>query len=1096
MNRLIVDNNAGAQTFILGGSDVEVVGTANAETLQILDGIDVSGTVGAGDRVELSGNLADYTITQSGPTGLILTDGSGDKVTVNVNAAGSVAFADGSVPVDNNAGTISVDAVDVGDGNTLDQTKVTVDGTDKSSVPGVGGGTPELPTFSLSLDSTSVTEGNTTNPTVTATVTRSVTTGSATINISTSDGTAVAGQDYTAVNQNLVFADGEASKTVNITITAETIRELDETFTVSLGTAPTGTQVDSSSPATVTIVNDDPNLAPTITVPASENAFTNVAADIDGITVNDGDDNNLTVTLQAEGSSLLQITGAGGATIKDGSGQVVGANVSSNTLVISGGTSQINAALGNLKYISNNTDPSADPTEILTINVTDPFDPPGTASKTLELTVGVGNEFTGGDDTFTGAANKSAGPDFFFGTFANVNGDTDKGDGGDGKDTFSLTDVANLAGAIGTNAFNDIEVAELTAPAGTTNVQLDANDFSGDLATIQVTSLDASNGADKTDTSTFTNVDNGTNFIFTKTMGTTNIDMETDAAANNVMVTLNGGVTLAGITDTGTELETLNIMSSGGSANTVSTIAALDADGIIDIAGAQALTISGVAAFDFKSIDGTDATGNLTINASNAATTGDALILNGGAGNDSLTGDANFKSTITGNAGNDTLTGGTGNDTLLGGAGDDVLTGGTGADALTGGTGSDTFNVNGGDDTITIAAGDATGGDTVNGIIEDHKFVLSGFGDLGDKYSLGTGAVLPGVAGPLAADGDLDAYVDTTNKQLVIETADDGTTVTKDFINIGVAAQATVTSNGDAQLSFGSVPLSSRISGNTVVVEGQNPAASNVDINLKTAPPEVKGTGVTGAGSQSFSNVNASNVAQTNTAFGLDIEGSLVSNNIVGAASNDSITGNNGADTMTGGGGTDVFIYRADDELSATQVDVITDFDDLGNDEIAFVGSTAAAEFGAFGAGIQSTGIRIGIGLDASGTFTETSLAVLTGGTAAAGNSLTAAGNDAAVFFNGGTAFTGSSLASALSQFQAALLGTAVQFSAAGTAFGTAGAFIFARLNAGTTDQAVAVAFVQAVTGGALDANDVNFGVLDLDNHTITGADISFLASA
>ncbi|MFT3666276.1 Ig-like domain-containing protein [Piscinibacter sp.] len=55
--------------------------------------------------------------------------------------------------------------------------------------------------------------------------------------------------------------------------------------------------------------------------------------------------------------------------------------------------------------------------------------------------------------------------------------------------------------------------------------------------------------------------------------------------------------------------------------------------------------------------------------------------IDGGAGNDS----------ITGSAGNDRLIGGLGNDTLAGGAGNDILIGGQGDDTLTGGAGRDVF---------------------------------------------------------------------------------------------------------------------------------------------------------------------------------------------------------------------------------------------------------------------------------------------------------------------------------------------------------------------------------------------------------------------
>jgi hypothetical protein len=78
-------------------------------------------------------------------------------------------------------------------------------------------------------------------------------------------------------------------------------------------------------------------------------------------------------------------------------------------------------------------------------------------------------------------------------------------------------------------------------------------------------------------------------------------------------------------------------------------------------------------------------------------------ILNGGNGNN----------TLTGGAGNDILNGGNGNDTLNGGAGDDTLNGGNGNDIVVGGQGTDTAFLGNGDDLFRWNPGD--GNDTVVG---------------------------------------------------------------------------------------------------------------------------------------------------------------------------------------------------------------------------------------------------------------------------------------------------------------------------------------------------------------------------------------------
>jgi Ca2+-binding RTX toxin-like protein len=79
----------------------------------------------------------------------------------------------------------------------------------------------------------------------------------------------------------------------------------------------------------------------------------------------------------------------------------------------------------------------------------------------------------------------------------------------------------------------------------------------------------------------------------------------------------------------------------------------------------------------------------------------------GGAGNDTLTGDA-LANTLRGGAGDDTLMGGSGNDTLFGEAGADALYGGAGADTLYGGggTGTDLADALYGGDGVDILEGD------------------------------------------------------------------------------------------------------------------------------------------------------------------------------------------------------------------------------------------------------------------------------------------------------------------------------------------------------------------------------------------------------
>ena len=97
----------------------------------------------------------------------------------------------------------------------------------------------------------------------------------------------------------------------------------------------------------------------------------------------------------------------------------------------------------------------------------------------------------------------------------------------------------------------------------------------------------------------------------------------------------------------------------------------------------------------------------------------DALVVNGGGGNDTIsaaTVPAGItKLTLDGGAGNDTLVGSQGADLLHGGDGNDTLTGGDGDDQMFGEAGDDRMIWNPGDDTDLAEGGDGTDTVEVNG---------------------------------------------------------------------------------------------------------------------------------------------------------------------------------------------------------------------------------------------------------------------------------------------------------------------------------------------------------------------------------------------
>jgi hypothetical protein len=114
---------------------------------------------------------------------------------------------------------------------------------------------PILPP-TLSIQDGSVKEGNKGTNKVAVAVTLSKSSGAVvTVNYATSNGTAVATQDYTATSGTLTFQPGETSRTISVSINGDRKREANETFSVQLSNA-VGATIDDGI-ATVTILNDD-----------------------------------------------------------------------------------------------------------------------------------------------------------------------------------------------------------------------------------------------------------------------------------------------------------------------------------------------------------------------------------------------------------------------------------------------------------------------------------------------------------------------------------------------------------------------------------------------------------------------------------------------------------------------------------------------------------------------------------------------------------------------------------------------------------------------------------------------------------------------
>lgn len=200
---------------------------ANAGTTQNVNGNTLVTLSGSGSDPD--GGALTYAWTQTGGT------------TANLSGANTLTP---SFYAPNAAGILTFQLAVTDDANQTTTSSVNVNVT---QVAGAG---------ALALNATSYTV-NENGASVLITVTRSGGgTGSVSVNYATGSGTATAGVDYTSVSGTLTFANGETTKTINITIADDSSYEGDETLGFNLST-PTGGATLGTSSATITIVDDE-----------------------------------------------------------------------------------------------------------------------------------------------------------------------------------------------------------------------------------------------------------------------------------------------------------------------------------------------------------------------------------------------------------------------------------------------------------------------------------------------------------------------------------------------------------------------------------------------------------------------------------------------------------------------------------------------------------------------------------------------------------------------------------------------------------------------------------------------------------------------
>jgi Ca2+-binding RTX toxin-like protein len=281
----------------------------------------------------------------------------------------------------------------------------------------------------------------------------------------------------------------------------------------------------------------------------------------------------------------------------------------------------------------------------------------------------------------------------------------------------------------------------------------------------------------------------------------------------------------------------------------------------------------------------TGALGGDTVNATGVQT---AFLMDGGAGNDHLTGGGLA----------DSLVGGTGNDSLFGNNGDDTVDGGDGNDRLGGGAGNDLLLGGAGDDTMTAGAG----ADTLD--------LGTGF----DRVDGGGGNDLYRVLATQLTSSDLIA--DEAGAADTLEILDVFNTLTFSFSGISISGALAGRIQGIERFLLGS--------GNDTIL-----ATSAIGDSAGANVVTVSG----GAGND---RLDVSQVVRLTTPLAFLLDGGEGADSLVGGRGADTLSPGSGDDRVTGGLGNDVFLVLSAELGAGDTLDGET-----GTDTLRLIGNEA-----------------------------------------------------------------------------------------------------------------------------------------------------------
>ena len=285
--------------------------------------------------------------------------------------------------------------------------------------------------------------------------------------------------------------------------------------------------------------------------------------------------------------------------------------------------------------------------------------------------------------------------------------------------------------------------------------------------------------------------------------------------------------------------------------------------------------------------------------------------LDGGAGNDEITGTNNADSilggpgtdTVFGRGGNDVINTGTGNDNIDAGSGDDTITGSFGNDTIDGSTGFDTLNEGFSSTTnktfsmsnvatVFTDSGVNQGTDSISGLERANIVMLAGNNDIFLGEFGGQATVVGGTGNDRIAGGKNNDILDG---------------------GAGFDRIRVITDNATLSLT------------NTQMI------AEGLDLHSNFEAAELEGDG----SAQTFDATGFSGRTTMRGGAGNDtLKGGSNVDVMFGDAGNDRLEGNNGNDQLTGGAGADTLLGGNGNDAADSD---LNDFIDLGAGEDGFV---------------------------------------------------------------------------------------------------------------------------------------------------------------